>query len=59
MGALGKDDSKDGMGAAAGLVHVGGSHSSGVERKSQRLSYPPPLKSASLPSHYQVIPITR
>lgn len=33
MGALGKDDSKDGMGTAAGLVHVGGSHSSGVERK--------------------------
>lgn len=29
MGALGKDNSKNSMGAAAGLVHVGGSHGSG------------------------------
>lgn len=56
MGSLGKDNSKDGMGAAAGLVHVGGSHGSGVERKSQRLPAPQPHNFAPLPSRSQVSP---
>lgn len=36
MGVLSEDNSEDSVGTTAGLIHVGGGHSSGIERKSHR-----------------------
>lgn len=45
MAALGEDNGEDGMGTAAGLIHVGGSHSPGGEGSGH---WVPPLTFLSL-----------